>query len=163
MSEAARKDSDVELMLEFDRRLRDLERNTLNASKSAQRWHAPGDLSDPLAAPFGTNIANVGGIWAPFAYYKDGTGMVHLRGAVKQNAVGLGNVVCILPVGFRPTLPVGALFEQFTVQAYESVVPVNTIATVNIGTDGAIGLGNPPGAGGKWDIFPLFNMHFYAG
>jgi hypothetical protein len=52
-----------------------------------------------------------GGFAAPAAYYRDPTGVVHLRGAVKRDGASCNLVATIflLPVGYRPAQ--GAVFE----------------------------------------------------
>lgn len=160
MSEAARKDSDVELLVELDRRIRDLERTSLNTSKSAQRWHVVGDVNDPLAPPFVAPWeSGIGGITTDLQFYKDGTGMVHMRGTARQSAAG-GNQVCVMPEGFRPV----SLVEIMIAVGSQSVVTVDQRPTINVTQGGFLTVQAPPAGGGaKWDLVHFYNLHFYAG
>lgn len=170
MSEAARKLSDTDLLVEFDRRLRDLERTSLNTSKSAQRWHIVGDVNDPIAPAYGSGWQTgfFAGLHAGAAFYKDGTGMVHLRGRAVQVGPGpLPNKIFDLPPGFAPVPEVP--IEIPLVRAFQSQVTTDQITNLNItgggvGGAGAVNILAPPNGGAAyWTSVYLYNIHFYAG
>lgn len=160
MSEAARKLTDEELFVELDKRIRDLERNTLNASKSSQRWHVVGDVNDPLAPSFDAPWqSGIGGVTTDLQFYKDGTGMVHLRGSARQSAAG-SLQVCVMPAGFRPV----SIIESFATVGSQSVVTVDQRPFVTVTSGGILSVQGPPGGGGaKWDLVHFYNLHYYAG
>lgn len=87
MSQAARKDTDVELFVELDRRVRALEGS--NPSPLRKPWHYVGDPGEP---PFMDGWDNAFGGNNPAGFFKDPFGMVHLRGSVITTQVGVQGI-----------------------------------------------------------------------
>jgi hypothetical protein len=54
------------------------------------------------APSLGNSWVDYGGAFAGAGYYKDGSGVVHLRGLVKDGTTTQGTVIFTLPVGSRP-------------------------------------------------------------
>jgi hypothetical protein len=52
-----------------------------------------------IALPFVNSWADYGSTYTTGAYYRDGDGVVHLRGLIKN---GTSTTICTLPEGFRP-------------------------------------------------------------
>ncbi|MBD1925764.1 hypothetical protein H6F74_05635 [Trichocoleus sp. FACHB-90] len=81
-------------------------------------------LEDWRLATLSNGWINVGGVFAPTAYYKDPLGIVHLRGLVSS---GTG-IIFTLPVGYRPT-------------GYRLIFPVlalNAIARIDVLLNGSV-------------------------
>tara|TARA_B100001564_G_C20470527_1_gene592415 strand:- start:46 stop:861 length:816 start_codon:yes stop_codon:yes gene_type:complete len=55
-----------------------------------------------IAPTFGTNWGNYGGTYNTAGYYRDGDGIVHLRGLVTGGSYGSTGTIFTLPAGFRP-------------------------------------------------------------
>jgi hypothetical protein len=98
-------------------------------------WFATGSVN-PVFTPvvFAGAWADFGAGFAPCGYWKDGLGVVHLRGLATGGLQG--QTIFTLPVGFRPA---------FTV--YCSVVSSNLFGVIQIGSDGVV---SPPVAAGTY-------------
>jgi len=87
--------------------------------------------SEPWVAPGLTNSwVNFGASpWPPAGYYRDASGVVHLRGLIKSGASGAGAFT--LPAGYRPAYYIqfpgfaSAGAAQVTVDATGIVTPAN--------------------------------------
>ena len=55
-----------------------------------------------IAPTFGTDWGNYGGSYNTAGYYRDGDGVVHLRGLVTGGTYGDSATLFTLPIGFRP-------------------------------------------------------------
>lgn len=74
----------------------------------------------------------VGGAgYCPAGYCKDGSGFVHIRGAVSSGAAG--NNIFVLPSGYRPSYR-----EVFASVTYTSPTGVYSVAQVDVLADGSV-------------------------
>lgn len=119
-------------------------------------------LSDILAA-INTNLPNIQQAWqtptlqnswvqydtifGTAQYYKDSTGVVHLRGLLKNGTVTAGTSLFTLPAGYRPVMQM--LYE---------VTSNDARARLDVKTDGTVTTG--PGVSNLW--VSLANMSFRA-
>lgn len=111
MSATARRRDVVDVIAELTARVRRLE-------LGARRRALPGFI----AASLGGGWTNFGAGLADAAYYRDDTGVVHLRGTVNVGA--LNSVGFTLPAGYRPSaeLRFGTTGEQIGVDAGGQVI-----------------------------------------
>ena len=72
--------------------------DTANALIAPENWHEVGAAGEP---GFQNSWANAGGGFSTAAFYKDSTGIVHLKGNLSNAADD--TVAFTLPVGYRPS------------------------------------------------------------
>lgn len=79
---------------------------------------------------FNTGWGNIGGVSASAEFYKDASGIVHLRGVIARSS-GTAPLIFTLPAGYRPDA-----YEFFVVQAGSAYgdVEVQTTGQVRFGT-----------------------------
>ena len=68
--------------------------------ETSEGWHEVGALGEPAFANSWVNYNSA--THATAAFYKDGSGRVHLKGSIKSGTIGA--TVFTLPVGYRPAL-----------------------------------------------------------
>lgn len=85
--------------------------------------------------------ANFGGGYAPAEYSMDGSGMVHVRGAVSPGTLTYGTTLATLPAGFRPA------YAQRFACANTASGGASYITQMDVLASGNINLASPANAG----------------
>ncbi|MCK9273006.1 hypothetical protein M0P65_05660 [Candidatus Gracilibacteria bacterium] len=113
-------------------------KNEVDGIKTAETWKTSILLN---------GWVNYGGVASTAGYYKDGLGIVHLKGLVKNGTI-LQNIF-VLPIGYRP-------LEQL-IYSTDSSTGTYVIGRVDVKTDGSI---YPYTGGNSW--FSLDGLSFRA-
>lgn len=107
-------------------------------------WHIVGATGEPA---FQNGWANYDvSTFSPTAFFKDPSGIVHLRGLVKAGTVGDNVAIFTLPAGYRPIKEMHFATASNGAFAYSHVIPSGVV-------DAAVG-------NNTW--FSLDNIHFRA-
>ena len=72
---------------------------------------------------------NFGGVYAPAGFYKDKEQRVHLIGLIKGGTSSMNTVICILPVGYRPSTTGRIIFD---------ILGDNGSARIDVAADGSV-------------------------
>ena len=100
----------------------DVDESTLNLTEAIHFIPASG------AGGFANGWGNDPDVTSPGGYWKDQTGIVHLRGIVGRLADMSGPTIFTLPAGYRPS----------TVELFPVATPTGVFAEIQVGTNGQV-------------------------
>lgn len=108
-----------------------------------------------IAAALQNSWVNFGDPWQPAGYYKDGSGVVHIEGMIKNGTTASTTLLFTLPAGYRP--PKDSAFVTKSVEG-TSQDP----QSVNVTSTGRVEYGTMSGSAGQNDALSLDGITFRA-
>lgn len=96
-------------------------------------WFVGGPPEDWHAATLLNGWSDYGGIFAPAGYYKDGLGVVHIRGLIAGGTTTASTVLFTLPAGYCPPYSL-----HIWANNVDTIVPMRIEASGNVFSTAAL-------------------------